>query len=163
MQAFFNRARTPDPDLSLLSDAEFAAWEQRLARRQKIRTRVFETLRVGTLLAGVGVGIGLVAWSLSSIILPLSYLVGPACLGSVYLCWEGANRCESHKTSPDLASLNAEKARREREVPASVPSAAPPDLPSCADVFAAAARNGIQEKVTVGRPLRLVKKSVMKL
>jgi hypothetical protein len=160
MQAFFKRSRIPAPDLAQLPDAELDEWGQGVAHRQKIRTGLFEALCVAALLAYCGVAVGMIAWSFSSIVLPLSYMVGPTGLCLMILCGEGAGRCEGRKMSAETALLYAEKARRrEREAPLSAPSALSPDQPSCADIFVDAVRNGIGEKVTVGRPLRLVKKA----
>jgi hypothetical protein len=160
MQTNFSPLNHLKPELEALSDADLEKWGRGVMRRQKIRTRVYETLRIGATLTGTGLSVGIAAWLFSSIVLPLSYLVVPASLGLMILCGVGVNGCENNKTSPDTVRLNNESARREEL--ARQASAPPFNLRPCAEDFADAVLNGVEKNITVGKPLHLVNKVRLK-
>ena len=160
MHANFSLFNYMKPDIAALSDAELENWGQGVARRQKIRSRVLRVLDITCMVAMVGVAISMVAFlgSLTSVVVG-----GPIALGLmrgfIYL----ADQCYSHETSPDTARLNAEHLRRDdlvrRRLLAPASPAFPFAPPPCAEDFAAAAREGLEKDVIVGRPLQLMKKS----
>lgn len=169
-QAFFSFTRKPVPDLSQLSDTEFAAWENHVARRQQTRSRVLRALEIGCMVAFGCVAVGMFAFIGSS----LTWLVvaAPVGLGLMRGIIGLADQCISHDTSPDTARGNAENLRRHdlraaqlrgtfrpRFSPPAPPATSPPPvLSAVSDDFAAALLKGVEKVVTVSRPLQLVKK-----
>jgi hypothetical protein len=161
MHANFSLLNHVKPDLSALSDTALERWGQEVARRQKRRSRALKVLRAGAILAGFGVGIGMIAYAFSSIVLPLSYMVGPAGLGLILMCAEGAHRCKNQQAGPDMVRLNEELLRRKKLAPsrATGPAIVPATAPSPTEDFAAAVHNGVADAMTVGRPLKLVRRA----
>ncbi|MEZ0226117.1 MAG: hypothetical protein ACAH83_16295 [Alphaproteobacteria bacterium] len=145
---------SPDPGLSQLSDAEFADWAKGAKRRGNIRTAVTLTLGVAGILGSMG------AWLMGLVALfGMTGIVGFVGAGIGELSALGGFVYLLHRFKPwqEEEVLEAETARR--SALSAGHAAAPMLSANAAEAFSAAAHNGVEGKMTVKGPLKLVKKA----
>ena len=167
MQKLFRLfTRRVAPDLAQLSASELADFSARAEHKQKIRNRLVKASYFTGALGGMTAGVWLGAALMGAIAPVLPVIVyGMGVLGLV-LGQKGAALCtQRFLWSGDMQLATAENARRaaaRTPPPAPVfnPALLPPDISAAlADAFANAAHTGLAEKMTVRKPLQLVRKA----